>query len=94
MIKTADLEKKSLEIRNLVLDMCVKAGTGHVTSSMSCVEILVALYHGGILNVDPKQPEAPDRDRFILSKGPGSPVLYAVLGHMGFFPAEELHCYP
>lgn len=84
------LEDKAHEIRKSVLDMCMNAGTGHITSSFSCAEILTALYHGGILNHDPKNPELENRDRFILSKGQASPILYAVLSDRGYFPQEWL----
>lgn len=85
-----DLARKSNHIRNLILDMCEKAGTGHVNSSYSCIELLVALYHGKILEFDPKNPKWENRDRFILSKGQASPGLYTVLADLGFFPLEEL----
>ncbi len=85
-----DLVAKSEDLRRLILETCIKAKTGHVTSCMSCVEILVALYHGGILRVDPKNPAWDGRDRFILSKGQASPALYAILAEMGFFDAKEL----
>jgi transketolase len=88
--KTAELEEKANYIRNLVLDTCVKAGTGHVTSSFSCIEILVALYYGGILRYDAANPAWEGRDRFILSKGHASPLLYSVLADVGFFPKSEL----
>lgn len=84
------LKKKSNQIRNLILDMCVKAGTGHVSSSFSCTEILVALYYGRILHYDVSNPKCPGRDRFILSKGQASPLLYAILADLGFFPKIEL----
>ncbi len=87
----ADLKKKARGIRNMVLDMCVAAGTGHVTSSFSSVEILVSLYHGGILRYDASNPGWEGRDRFILSKGQASPLLYAVLADVGFFPREKLN---
>jgi transketolase len=85
-----DLKAKSDQLRKLILETCIKAKTGHVTSCMSCVEILVALYHGGILRVDPKNPNWDGRDRFILSKGQASPALYAILAEMGFFDVKEL----
>lgn len=84
------LEEKALYIRNQVLDMCVRAGTGHITSSFSCAEILVALYYGGILRYDTSNPKWDGRDRFILSKGQASPILYAVLADIGFFPKTQL----
>lgn len=84
------LEEKAKEVRQLVLNMCCNACTGHVTSSFSCVEILVALYHGGILQYDPKNPAWDDRDRFIMSKGQSSVLLYPVLADVGYFPKQEL----
>ncbi|MEO5360870.1 MAG: transketolase [Nitrospirota bacterium] len=90
---TADissLKNKSYELRKMVLDMCIKAETGHVTSSLSSVDIMVALYYGGILKYDTENPHWADRDRFILSKGQASPLLYTVLADAGFFDPSEL----
>ncbi|HOK57141.1 MAG TPA: transketolase, partial [bacterium] len=84
--KFIEYEKKAKDLRKLVLDMCVKAGTGHVTSSFSCIEILVALYYGGILKYKVDNPKWEKRDRFILSKGQASPILYVILADLGFFP--------
>ena len=84
------LRKKSQQIRALTLETCIKAQTGHVTSSLSSIDILVALYYGNVLKVWPKQPERPERDRFILSKGQASPALYTILADLGFFPKKEL----
>lgn len=89
--KITELEKKANYIRNQILDMCVRAGTGHVTSSFSCTEILVALYYGGILRYDVSNPKWDGRDRFILSKGHASPILYAILADIGFFNESELN---
>ncbi|MFC1809828.1 transketolase [Candidatus Omnitrophota bacterium] len=88
--KVKILEEKAHSIRNEVLDMCINAGTGHVTSCFSCVEILVALYHGDILQYDVNNLEWDERDRFILSKGQASPLLYVVLADLGFFPRDKL----
>ncbi len=84
------LKKKSFQIRKTVLDMCIKAETGHVTSSLSCIDIMVALYYGNIIQFDPNNPQWPQRDRFILSKGQASPALYAVLADLGYFDPIEL----
>src|SRR5262249_26267410 len=65
-------------------------GTGHPSSSMSAVEVVTALYFGGFLKHDPKNPHWPDRDRFILSKGHAAPVLYAALAQSGYFPHDEI----
>jgi transketolase len=91
MLDTIDeLKEKAHNIRKQVLEMCVQAGTGHVTSSLSCTELFVALYYGDILRYAVADPKWEDRDRFILSKGQASPILYAVLGDLGFFPRSEL----
>jgi transketolase len=84
------LERKACEIRNLTLKMCSDAGTGHVTSSMSSAELLTSLYNGNILRHDPANPNWDNRDRFILSKGQASPILYATLAANGYFPREWL----
>lgn len=88
--ETAALTETSQRIRKSVLETCLRAGTGHLTSSLSCVDILVALFHGGLLRFDPKRPAWEGRDRFILSKGQASPALYAVLADLGFFDPGQL----
>ncbi|HOW97519.1 MAG TPA: transketolase [Kiritimatiellia bacterium] len=86
----ATLKAKAYELKKTMLETCIRAGTGHVTSSLSCAEILTTLFHGGALRFDPKRPAWEDRDRFILSKGQASPMLYTVLGDLGYFPKEDL----
>ncbi len=78
------------QLRRDVLVMTSEAGSGHPTSSLSAVEIMVALFFGGILRYDPARPAWPDRDRFILSKGHAAPILYAVLAEAGYFAKEAL----
>lgn len=90
---TADLEEAAARIRKSVLETCLRAGTGHLTSSLSCVDILVALYHGGLLRFDPQRPAWEGRDRFIMSKGQASPALYAVLADLGFFDPRDLELF-
>jgi transketolase len=85
----AGLEYKANQIRNRILHMCINTG-GHIVSSLSCVDILVALYYGGNLNIDSSYPEWEDRDRFFLSKGHGETAFYAVLADQGFFPISWL----
>ena len=82
------LEQKAFELRKTMLDMCIKAGTGHVTSSMSCMDLLVALYNGNIMRHDPDDPDWADRDRLFLSKGQASPALYTVLADAGYSASE------
>jgi len=93
MVQTLDLQALKEEARSLrleVLDMTTNVASGHVSSSYSAVEILTALYFGGILRYRSDDPHWPGRDRFILSKGHAAPVFYAVLAHAGYFDDEEL----
>jgi transketolase len=86
----AELQKKSRSIRRDIITSTTKAGSGHPTSSMSAVEIAVALFFGNILRYDSKNPRWPQRDRFILSKGHAAPLLYAILAEAGFFSKNQL----
>lgn len=87
---TESLERLAKDLRLDILDMTTKAGSGHPSSSWSAVEILTALYFGGILNYRPDEPWWRERDRFIMSKGHAAPLLYAVLARAGYFDREEL----
>jgi transketolase len=89
-VDIAALRDRATTIRRLIVEMLAESGSGHPGGSLSAVEIVTALYFGGILRYDPAQPTWPDRDRFILSKGHGVPVQYAALAEAGFFPHEEL----
>jgi transketolase len=84
-----ELEALAKRVRRHIIAMTAAAGSGHPGGSLSCVDILVALY-GRILRHDPANPTWPDRDRFILSKGHAAPALYAVLAECGYLPVEEL----
>ncbi len=84
------LKEKAKEFRKTILRISVKAQSGHITTAYSQLELLVALYIGGILRVNPKEPKWSNRDRFILSKGQGGIGTYPILADMGFFPKEEL----
>jgi transketolase len=86
----ADLHLRAKSIRKEIINSTTIAGSGHPTSSLSGVEIAVALYFGGILRYDPKNPHWPQRDRFILSKGHAAPLLYAVLAEAGYFSKDLL----
>jgi transketolase len=86
----ADLLACARAIRRDIITSTTTAGSGHPTSSLSAVEIATALYFGGILRYDPKNPHWPGRDRFILSKGHASPLLYAVLAEAGYFSTDLL----
>ena len=84
-----ELKKLAVELRQTILRMIAKAGSGHPGGSLSMVELLVGLYWHALRH-DPKRPTWPDRDLFLLSKGHGCPALYAVLAEQGYFPKEEL----
>ena len=83
------LEEKAREIRRYALDMIYDAGSGHPGGSLSCVDIITALYFH-TMHHNPSEPQWTDRDRFILSKGHAAPALYATLAMAGYFPVDEL----
>jgi transketolase len=87
------LTNKSAELRLSVLEMIAAAKKGHIGGAYSCLDVLVALYYGGILRYDPADPYWPLRDRFILSKGHSGAALFAVLADLGFFDYSELARY-
>jgi transketolase len=89
-VNLADLLARARTVRKEIITSTTTAGSGHPTSSLSGVEIAVALYFGGILRYDPKKPHWPQRDRFILSKGHAAPLLYAVLAEAGYFSRDLL----
>ncbi len=80
-----DLRRTSVEARKLIVQAIHHAGAGHLGGPLSAADILVALYFDQ-MNVDPGNPEWPERDRFILSKGHSSIALYTVLAMRGYFP--------
>jgi transketolase len=86
------LQAQAAALRGRIIDMCHKAKSAHLGSSLSCADILVAAYWGA-LRIDPARPQDPDRDRFILSKGHAAMALYATLALRGFFPEAELATY-
>lgn len=77
------------EIRQGALTAVYSAASGHPGGSLSIADILAYLYFEE-MNIDPKNPSMPDRDRFVLSKGHASPAIYATLAARGFFPKEDL----
>ncbi|MGE5548918.1 MAG: transketolase [Bacteroidota bacterium] len=86
------LQRQAAEIRKDIVRMTAAAGSSHVGSALSIVEILVALYFG-VMRLDPRNPDWADRDRFILSKGHAATALYATLAARGFFPRTGLEGY-
>lgn len=87
--KWQNLKMLADRVRKWSVVMTHNSGASHVGTSLSMVELLTVLY-GEVLRVDPKIPDWPDRDRFILSKGHGSAAYYAVLAETGFFPIAWL----
>jgi transketolase len=84
------LKDKALWVRKETLNIHKMAQDTRIASSLSPVEIFVALYYGGILNFDPKNLRWKNRDRFIISKGHGSISLYPILADVGYFDKQEL----
>ncbi|MBN2373131.1 transketolase [bacterium] len=87
--KEFDWDGLARDIRRDILRILTKAGSGHTGGSLSIVEILIALYFKKMRH-RPDNPDWPDRDRFILSKGHGAPALYSVLARQGYFRLSEL----
>ncbi len=83
------LECKTMNIRRDIITMLEESKSGHPGGSLSAAEILTYLYFKE-MNIDPKDPQKRDRDRFVLSKGHAAPVLYAVLANRGYFEKSEL----
>lgn len=79
-----ELSKISSKVRATVLKITSKAGSGHPGGSLSATDILVSLYFSR-MNIDPLNPEMPERDKFVLCKGHAAPALYAVLAERGYF---------
>lgn len=84
--------EKARELRKTVLTMLYKSQSGHPGGSLSCVEILMALYYNKA-NIKPSDPLWENRDRIVLSKGHAAPILYAILTDLGYFPAEDLQSF-
>ncbi len=87
--KIAELEEIARQLRIDSLKLIYNRGAGHPGGALSAAEIIAALYFH-ILNIDPQNPDWDQRDRFILSKGHASAVLYSALARRGFFPFSEL----
>lgn len=88
-VSMKELEGKIKKIRCDIVRMTGAAASGHPGGSLSAADIVAYLYFKE-MNIDPKNPQKEDRDRFVLSKGHAAPVLYATLAAKGFFPEEDL----
>lgn len=84
-----ELKKIAHEVRKGIVTSIYSAKAGHPGGSLSAADLFVYLYFKE-LNIDPKNPQMEERDRFVLSKGHTAPGLYAALAHRGFFPIEDL----
>ena len=84
-----ELAKTANEVRKGIVTAVHSAKAGHPGGSLSAADIFTYLYFEE-MNVDPKNPTDPDRDRFVLSKGHTAPGLYSAMAHRGYFPVEDL----
>lgn len=89
-VDTKDLDLTASLLREDIISMIFEAGSGHPGGSLSCADILTALYFGGVMEHSASDAHCPSRDRFILSKGHAAPALYAALARAGYLPPEEL----
>lgn len=83
-----ELQRLAKKLRRIIVEMVYQGKEGHIGCSFSCIDILIALYFGNILRIDPKDPLNPRRDRFVMSKGHGAAALYSVLAERGFLRPE------
>jgi transketolase len=84
-----ELEQMAVIIRCDIIDMICTAAAGHPGGSLSAADVVTALYFR-VMRIDPQNPDWPDRDRFILSKGHACPVWYAALAERGYFDKSHL----
>ena len=87
-MNTAELSSMSKQVRRDIINMTANAGSGHPGGSLSAADLMTWLFFNH-MHVDPKHPDDPDRDRFVLSKGHAAPCYYAVLAEMGFISRDE-----
>lgn len=88
-MNTLELQKKAVDVRKGIITAVHAAKSGHPGGSLSAADIFTYLYFVE-MNVDPANPKAEGRDRFVLSKGHVAPGLYSALANRGFFPVEDL----
>ena len=86
---TLELQKMAVEVRKGIVTGVHSAKAGHPGGSLSAADVFTYLYFEE-MNIDPKNPKDPHRDRFVLSKGHTAPGLYSALAHRGYFPVEDL----
>lgn len=88
-MNTLELQKMANEVRKGIIESTHSAKAGHPGGSLSAADVFTYLYFEE-MNIDPKHPDKPDRDRFVLSKGHTAPGYYSALAHRGYFPVEDL----
>ena len=89
-VSVEELKERAKELRKTALTMIYEAQSGHPGGALSAADLVAALYYRE-LNINPKEPRWPERDRFILSKGHACPIQYAALGRLGYFEESHLH---
>ena len=89
-MKTQELKLLAERNRKRLVEVVYKARAGHIGGDLSCLNVMTALYFNVMRNLDPQQPKAPNRDRFVLSKGHCVEALYVTLEAMGFLKSEVL----
>ena len=87
-MNTAELSRVCRQVRRDIINMTANAGSGHPGGSLSAVELMVSVFYNH-MRVDPQNPKAENRDRFVLSKGHAAPCYYGVLAEKGFFSCDE-----
>ncbi len=87
-MNTIELTKICRQVRRDIIEMTANAGSGHPGGSLSAVELLTSVFYNH-MRVDPRNPDDPNRDRFVLSKGHAAPCYYGVLAEMGFISRDE-----
>ena len=88
----AELQNKATQLRIESVRATSEAGSGHPSSCCSAADIVAALFFF-VMRYDPKNPKAPNSDRFVLSKGHAAPLLYAAWAEAGLFPKSDLLSY-
>lgn len=86
------LKRKCHMTKETSLDLCINAGAGHVTSALSCAEIVTYLYYYR-MSIDPLHPDWAERDRFVMSKNHGSVITFPILCDLGYFSEEQMRTY-
>ena len=89
IMTTLELQKMANEVRKGIVTAVHSAKAGHPGGSLSAADVFTYLYFEE-MNIDPKNPKDPDRDRFVLSKGHTAPGYYSAMAHRGYFPVEDL----